>query len=225
MKNKANPFLMLIAVFGITLFSCGDPTTPGGGGGTDTVADVKKEFCGVPPDMLVQLIRNYKTEVWTKTSDPRAGKYDARFMEISIEQLENFLAYAKQSAKKDSLKVTSIRMYYINYPGEKKNEEYLLSHPTDNVFDKYSGCHSIALVPVVGTSIRDAARRDYYSVGHAPSAALTMTDFTASANLVFMPDNCGASSPMENHNEICPPMRGCMMGTLLEAADTEAATE
>lgn len=220
MKVTTKAMLGLFTAVTLSLFSCDGPANPDNNC-PDTTA-VTKKFCGVPPEMLVQMIKNYKTQVWTKTSDPRAGKYDARFMEISIEQLENFIAYAKQSAKKDGLNLTSVRMYYINYPGEKKNEEYLLSHPTDNVFDKYSGCHSIALVPVVGADIRDGGRRDYYSIGHAPAAAVDIAGLNAANNLVFMPDNCGASSPIENHNEICPPMRGCITATLLQAADASS---
>jgi hypothetical protein len=184
--------------------------------------DVPKNFCGVPPDMMIQLIRNYKSQVWQKTSDTAAGKYDARFMEISIEQMENFIAYAKQSAKKDSLKVTSIRIYYINYPGEKKTEAYLAEHRTGNVFEDYSGCHSLALVPVVGNSMRDPERTDYYKLGMTAAAAPDPADFTSgrrTSATIFVPDNCSSSSNMENHNELCPPFRGCEHKTLIELAD------
>jgi hypothetical protein len=75
------------------------------------------------------------------------------------------------------------------------------------------------LVPVVGADIHDAARRDYYSVGKAPQPSLSTTDFSPAGNLIFVPNNCKDDSPVENHNEICPPMRGCITGTLLEAAD------
>ena len=210
--------ISLIALMTIGLFACQAPAPPGTGTGEDTTV-VTKEFCGVPPNMLVQLIKNYKTEVWAKTSDVNAGKYDARYMEISIEQLENFIAYAKQSAKHDGLNIASVRMYYINYPGQKKTEQYLAAHPTDNVFEKYAGCHSIALVPVVGSGIRDAARRDYYSTTKKPTAVINNADFNNAGTLVYMPDNCGAASPMENHNELCPPMKGCVTNTLLGVAD------
>lgn len=182
-------------------------------------SDVTKQFCGVPPDIMVALIKNYKEQVWSKTSDTAAGKFDARFMEISIDQLENFIAYAKQNAQKDGLKVASIRMYYINYPGDKKNEEYLVSHKTGNVFEDYSGCHSIAMVPVVGLNINDPARRDYYEAGKLPAANINSNDFTANGNLIFVPDNCGPNSTMENHNELCPPLKGCSNATLLKVAD------
>ena len=207
------------AILSLSFFSCSQVEQHGNSNnGGDTLA-VKKEFCGVPPDMMIELIKNYKNEVWQKTSDTAAGKYDARFMEISIEQLENFLAYAKQNADKDGLNLASVRMYYINYPGDKKNDEYLMAHKTGNVFEDYAGCHSIALVPVVGADIHDPMRRDYYSVGNPPAAAIKNADFTNNGNLIFVPNNCGASSPMENHNELCPPMKGCITSTLLEVAD------
>lgn len=217
MKNSIKAALGILSLTIATLFSCNNPDGNGGGGGQDTV--VTKEFCGVPPDMMIELIRNYKREVWSRTSDTAAHKHDARYMEISIEQLENFIAYAKSSAKKDGLHLASVRMYYINYPGEKKTDEFLMANHTGNVFEDYAGCHSLALVPVVGANIRDAARRDYYSAGHVPSATPDATDFTSRTNLVFVPDNCGPNSTMENHNELCPPMKGCITGTLLQVAD------
>lgn len=217
MKNKISGVLSLIVMLTISLFSCVDPSHPDPGG-TDST-EVEKSFCGVPPDMMIQLIRNYKTEVWSKTSNEAAGKYDARFMEINIEQLENFLAYAKQSARRDGLHVAAIRMYYINYPGQKKNNEYLVAHKTGNVFEDYAGCHSLALVPVVGADIHDAARRDYYNLGHAPTPVINAADFRSGGDLIFVPDNCGPSSLMENHNELCPPMKGCITSTLLQVAD------
>ena len=175
----------------------------------------------MPPDMLVQMIRNYKTEVWSRTSDTAAGKYDARYMEISIEQLENFIAYAKQTAKRDHQELASVRFYYINYPGVKKTEAYLAGHRTGNVFEDYSGCHSLALVPVVGGDIHDAGRRDYYKEGMVAGSPMNPADFRSgtAAGMVFVPNNCSASSPMENHNELCPPFRGCIDNTLISVAD------
>lgn len=220
MSNKINSFLSLMALCSIMLFSCGAAAPDGGGGGNDsTIVEVPKEFCGVPPDMMIALIKNYKEQVWQKTSDTMADKHDARYMEISIKQLENFIAYAKQSAKKDGLNLASVRMYYINYPGEKKTDEYLMAHKTGNVFEDYAGCHSIALVPVVGADIHDAGRRDYYSVGQPPRNEFSAADFSGTGNLIFVPDNCGPTSPMENHNELCPPMKGCITNTLLQVAD------
>ncbi len=169
--------------------------------------------------MMIQLIKNYRDQVWAKTSNPTNGQNDARFMEISIDQLENFIAVAKAGAKKDGLKVTSVRVYYINYPGEKKTETYLQGHKTGNVFEDYSGCHSLALVPVVGTSIQDVNRRDYYSIGHPCGTQINAADFVGTGELIFVPNNCGPTSPMENHNELCPPFRGCIDNTLLQIAD------
>lgn len=204
-------------VFATLLFaafsSCTNPQNPD--------VPVTKDFCGVPPSMLVQMIRNYKTEVWTKTSDVPGGKADARFMEISIEQLENFLAYAKQSAQKDGLNVSSVRIYYINYPGIKKTQSYLAEHKTGNVFEDYAGCHSLALVPVVGSDMHDPERRDYYKQGMSATAPMNPADFqtTSAAAMIFVPNNCSANSPMENHNELCPPFRGCEHNSLIEIAD------
>lgn len=221
MVQKMKSILSVAALCSTMLYSCGNSANQGdhSNGNDSTVTEVKKEFCGVPPEMMVALIKNYKEQVWSKTSDTAADKHDARYMEISIEQLENFIAYAKQSARKDGVNLASVRMYYINYPGQKKTDEYLMAHKTGNVFEDYAGCHSLALVPVVGADIHDANRKDYYSVGHPPVATGIPTDIPSSSNLVFVPDNCGPTSPMENHNELCPPMKGCITGTLLEVAD------
>jgi len=214
MKKSLQTMFFLLGCF--SLVSCGSNAQQSNNNSADTVT---KQFCGVPPDMMVQLIRNYKNQVWSKTSDTLAGKYDARYMEISLEQLENFIAYAKQNAAHDGLKVAAVRFYYINYPGEKKTEAYLSEHRTGNVFEDYSGCHSLALVPVVGNDIHDAARRDYYKAGTVPPPAMNMSDFNSASALIFIPNNCGPSSPMENHNELCPPFKGCITNTLLMAAD------
>lgn len=208
-----SPFYIILLLLAVSFCACNNPTVD--------PPPVTKEFCGVPPNMLVEMIRNYKKEVWSKTSDTVRGQYDARYMEISIEQLENFLAYAKQTAKRDSLNVASVRIYYINYPGVKKTESYLAEHRTGNVFEDYSGCHSLALVPVVGRDIHDPERRDYYKEGLVAGAAPNPIDFRSpgTAGIVFMPNNCAASSPMENHNELCPPFRGCITNTLISIAD------
>ena len=182
---------------------------------------VTKNFCGVPPDMMIQLIRNYKTQVWSKTSDTAAGKYDARFVEISLEQMENFIAYAKQAAEHDNLNVTSFRIYYINYPGEKKTQAYLAQNHTGNVFEDYSGCHSLAMVPVVGNNIHDPERTDYYKEGMVAANGPVPADFATArtAGNIFVPNNCSSTSNMENHNELCPPFTGCEHKTLIEIAD------
>lgn len=226
MKKRLQHTMIALSAICLGFAACSTPTAPNGGNGVDSTTQtgdaVAKNFCGVPPNMMIQLIKNYKDQVWSKTSNPANGQNDARFMEISIDQLENFIAYAKAGAKKDGLQLASLRFYYINYPGEKKTEAYLQEHKTGNVFEDYSGCHSLALVPVVGNSIQDPNRRDYYSVGHPCGAQINAADFIGTGELIFVPNNCGPTSTMENHNELCPPFRGCIDNTLIQVADQPA---
>jgi hypothetical protein len=191
-----------------------------------------KSFCGIPPATLIDLIRNYKTEVWSKTSNIAANQLDARFMEVDIDQLESFIAYAKNSAVGDGMHVTSLRLYYINYGGPKKTEAYLMSNHNGDVYHDYSGCHSLAFVPVVGDSIKDPNRKDSIRKGqdfaNFPSyQMLKEFDGENSSNgqptgMALIPNyDCNAPSMLSNHNQLCPPLSGCVTNTLLNIADTE----
>jgi hypothetical protein len=204
----------------------------GSGNSMNCTDCTKKNFCGVPTDMLIRFIRNYKSEVWQKTSNEATQQYDARFLEIDVNQLENFICYAKKTAAADHLNVASIRVYYINYDGTKKTEPDLLARATGNVLEDYSGCHSLAFVPVVGRDMTDPARRDYYMEGLDVTKSPGATDFEKGQadgkdgdglkNLVFIPglnQNCSRTSPVANHNELCPPFVGCIENTLLAIAD------
>lgn len=192
----------------------------------------EKKFCGIPTTTLIDLIRNYKADVWSKTSNPAGGQLDARFMEVDINQLENFIAYAKSCASGDGLNMTAVRLYYINYDGPKKTEAYLNSHYNGDVYHDFSGCHSIAFVPVVGDSLRDPNRKDYFQKGqdfsNFPSYQQlkeldhSNSNSTQPANTVLIPNyDCSGPSLLSNHNQLCPPITGCVTNTLLNVADNE----
>lgn len=212
--------LALVCICSLTYIACN-------GTGTQDQHDqnctecTKKEFCGIPMDMVLRLIRNYKSEVWQKTSNEATQQYDARFLEISIDELENFICYAKKSAAADRLNVTSVRIYYINYDGEKRRQTGT-DTPTHNVLIDYAGCHSLAFVPVVGKSIDDAGRRDYYMTKAESSAEQeeqTKERRYGKGSTVFIPGFNPCKGNVANHNEICPPFIGCIANTLLEKAD------
>lgn len=189
-----------------------------------------KAFCAMPPSMLIDLIRNYKTQVWSKTSNTGSKQYDARFMEVSIDQLQNFIDVAKSSAVADGVNLTSVRLYYINYGGTKKTEAELMENHDGNVFHDFAGCHSIAFVPVVGADAHDPNRKDYFMKGQnfeQPCDYNTLRSFD-NQNFTNDPQNgltmipnydCNTPSVLMNHNELCPPMTGCAVNTLLSAAD------
>lgn len=192
----------------------------------------EKKFCGIPTATLIDLIRNYKADVWSKTSNIAGSQFDARFMEVDINQLENFIAYAKSSASGDGLNLTAVRLYYINYDGPKKTEAYLNSHYNGDVYHDFSGCHSIAFVPVVGDSLRDPNRKDYFQKGqnlsNLPSyGQLKEFDHSNSnaaqpTGTVLIPNyDCSGPSLLSNHNQLCPPISGCVTNTLLSIADNE----
>ena len=196
------------------------------------IEDTTKHFCGIPPSTLIDLIRNYKNEVWSKTSDVNGNKLDARFIEIDINQLEQFISYAKRSAAGDGLNIASVRLYYINYGGMKKTQQFLAGNATGNVLEDFSGCHSVALVPVTGVSMADPNRRDYFRMGEAPGGIPNYNNLKnfdsenqnsqENPNLVMVPNyTCNPKSLVENHGIVCPPMTGCVTNTLLATADNE----
>ncbi|MCC7030570.1 MAG: hypothetical protein IT257_09710 [Chitinophagaceae bacterium] len=162
----------------------------------------KVNYCGISEAELNEGIVNYRDQDWIKTSNYfssghtisqyleefcqpagvnerqtplTAGDFDARYMDMDIEQLENYLCMLKRSGVRDQ--VQKIRFYYIRYG---KNAP----------LSDYKNKHSLALIPVTmsGTEI--------------PSTILPKTK--ENLPLIFDPSHC-QNSAIANHNNICPP--------------------
>lgn len=156
-------------------------------------------YCGITQLELFQCMARYRDDIWAKTSKIAAtnvkaytatDSLDARFMETSIEELENYICTVKRMAAERNTSVSSIRFYYIKYPGK-------LGEPGTKT-NAYPGCHSIAMVPV---------------------SATTGKDLIIDATSTFVPGQCVGSS-IENHNHLCPPMTGCnLSNTLIPIVD------
>jgi hypothetical protein len=159
-------------------------------------------YCGISEAALNEGIVNYRNEDWVKTcnyfSSGRtidqyleefcqpagvnerqtpltASDFDARYMDMDIEQLENYLCMLKKSGVRDQ--VQKIRFYYIRYG---KNAPQ----------SAYKNKHSLAMIPVTmsGTEI----------------ASTVLPKTKEKLQLILDPSQC-QNTAIANHNNICPP--------------------
>lgn len=170
-------------------------------------------YCGMDSTDLIKYIDNYRDSVWSKTSpyfytnayDPQVlfngasadDNFDARFMDMDIEKLENYICAIKNSTIASD--VNTIRFYYIRYDEN--------SAP----FPNFEWKHSIAMVPVKlnenGLTSAEYIQQLVKQDGTYYSLAVDVNSFCA-------------NTAVANHNNLCPPMTGCVNGTLIEVADT-----
>lgn len=212
MKNqlvaKRNRFKMLLVLGGSSLIftQCqeGELIDPVASkqSGCATVCCDSVMYCGISEQELNQGITNYRDYDWIKTSsfftsgrtiadyynavapsdgsDTRtkaleAGEFDARYMDMDLEELENYICMIKKTDARDQVK--KIRFYYIRYG--------------DNApFAEYKNKHSLAMIPVLASGTEIAT-------GILPKTKDVV-------GLIFDPSHC-ETSPIANHNNICPP--------------------
>jgi len=174
-------------------------------------------YCGMESSDLLTYIRNYRDDIWQGAS-PYFGSndynehilyeaqsngatydaedFDARYMDIGLEELENYLCVIKNSTQCSS--VNAIRFYYIKYDSTAPNLDYINKH-------------SLALVPV------EKNFENQTTVNEITGANLNTR---SSGGFVWAPEGNGcSSSSIANHNQLCPPFTGCIANTLLETAD------
>jgi len=170
-------------------------------------------YCGLDSADLIQYIDNYRDSVWSKTSPyfnsnpysptvlfdgvPIEDEFDARFMDMDLAKLENYICTIKNSIV--GKEVNTIRFYYIRY--DQNNA------PIPNFVWK----HSLAMVPVQRNE-SGLTQAEYIN-------PLIRTDGTSWSLAADVASFC-ANTPMANHSDLCPPLTGCIDGTLLEIADT-----
>ena len=170
------------------------------------------EYCGLDSADLIQYIDNYRDSVWSKTSphfhtntytedvlfdgNDHEDEFDARFMDMDIDKLENYICILRNSSI--GSEVNTIRFYYIRY-----NEN---SAPMTN----FEWKHSLAMVPA--KIAQDGTTTKEY-IGQLESNG---SNFSLAADV----NSFCANTPAANHSRLCPPMTGCVDGTLLEEADT-----
>lgn len=164
-----------------------------------------KTYCAISVNELKTNMINYRDNIWgrncsfgggrtTSTYDINNDKLDARFMEMDINDLENYICNVKKMAKNYNDVVQSVRFYYIQYPGT------IGDGSADN-----AGCHSLAMVPFfnnMGDCIKEGAIFD----------------------LGGCQDNQDPNDgSIANHNQICPPMvSGCdISNTLITTLTTK----
>ncbi|KFF22384.1 hypothetical protein [Chryseobacterium sp. JM1] len=79
----------------------------------------------------------------------RNGDPDSRWYWFSVEDLEGYLKYVKETAKKQNLKNPGIRIYMGKYP---------INHPKNKMAKpEYAGYQTIFLVPTAKNLKRDSA--------------------------------------------------------------------
>ena len=201
------------------------PTTYWEGGCSISCCD-EINFCGMPREDVLRYIENYRDSNWVQsssffqnhksynadqtmerivkgdwgTSDPvydEATSFDARFMDISIKQLNNYICFLQSTPQ--TARTNFCRFYYIRYDDDFPEETY-------------RNKHSLAIVPV------------YVDPNHSnPAREMTETFKTREGmvvNPIFVinPEGCDTSAPI-NHNHLCPPFNNCMTNTLLEEVD------
>jgi hypothetical protein len=161
------------------------------------------QFCGITKKELMQNMALYRNDIWAQTSTINSGvcttytsadALDARFMEIDIDELENYICNVKKMAIADGSSIASIRFYYIKYPGSISPG----TSGTSATSNPWAGCHTLALVPTLTS---------------------TGADYIFDTLNIYVPNICIKNSAA-NHTNICPPMTGCnLTNTLIPQND------
>lgn len=126
--------------------------------------------------------------------------FDARFMDIPIELLENYLCFVKNNPQTSTANIC--RFYYMKY------DENL-------TIEKYRNKHTLAIVPVYlatdddGGIVTHEFTEDYKHVDGSVSSAILAIGLGVECTY----------SPMLNHNHLCPPFNDCIKNTLLYEID------
>ncbi len=177
-------------------------------------------FCAISRDDLIDYAANYRDKVWSKTSsyfqdNPyNEGNFnvmtaegvspapnfmndiDSRFMTIDLEELSSYLCMIKNDP--GLVGVNKLRCYFMRYRNleNSRSESNRLDPAT------YNDKNSMAFVPVTTNA-----------------AGETQAEFTSTQTnqLIWTPGSCEGQTL--NHNNLCPPPRGCANGTLLGEVD------
>ena len=186
------------------------------------------EYCGISEEELIRYMRNYRDSVWSKTSeyfrknDYESNKkilingqapegefeFDARFMDIPLDDLKNYMCRLYNSVDPRLKDVNTLRMYYIRYDD---NLPTLENGSIDTTY--YKGMHSLAIVPVMKIVN-----------GGIPEEVKEIHETTDKDLSLFMHvSQCRSNSPYANHNQLCPPLNDCgdIRQTLIYQADNQ----
>jgi hypothetical protein len=184
------------------------------------------KFCGVEQSELKTNIEAYIDNVWSVTSSftgarnysqaeyqafasnaitndwaLNAPKLDAQFMDVSVDDMKNYLCAIDNIDKTQN--VNTLRFYYIRY----KNT------PVDPTHRNWKDCHSICIVP---TQVSTNPASGVYTM--PGGEMLDKVEYNKKAQTLVwdIGANCSRSA-MSNHNAICPPLTGCnIKNTILQ---------
>lgn len=161
---------------------------------------------------------NYRDHVWSKTSPyfeshpykdhwnelckdvTPAGaldtndRFDARYLDVSIEQLENYLCRIKNMPVcKGQKNADMVRIYYLRYDSLEQDTE-------GRVPKNFHKSHTLAFTPLLSTDVWSSA-----CMGQLP---------------MWIPEP-GKEPSIANHNQICPPLICDHLESMIKYVDCE----
>jgi hypothetical protein len=185
---------------------------------SDTTCCDEKLYTDLGLKALKRYMVNYRNHVWSKTSpyfedpahsysshwntlcdpstlDSITDRFDARYLDVTIGQLENYLCRIKSMGVcEGSKKPDMLRIYYLRYDSK--------DHPDAGEVPKnYHDSHTLGFTPLLSTDKWNEAC--YGQQGQYP---------------IWIPEP-DAESPMANHNQICPPLTCFHLESMIKITD------
>lgn len=181
-------------------------------------------FCNITLKELTQNVQNYRDYVWSQTSnfpisynlanlstDYRnfaqsgitptswgSGDVDAQFMDVSIDDMKNYLCVIQNSIIPFNIHPNTLRFYYTRYDAN-----------TAGTVPTYNKKHSLCVVPVE----KDPSNLTLINGEVLYDVQFNLDSIPLIWNLTR--EGCGSNTSMFNRNVICPPNHGCLTNTLL----------
>ena len=187
----------------------------------------KVEYCGVGREEIKKYIKNYRDSDWVHSSpyfdrhptnnidatmidiasghiapgtpDPYedSTNFDARFMDIPVEDLENYLCVIKSNPNTSNANIC--RFYYMRYDN-------------DVALPEYRNKHTLAIVPVYIDTTYNVSPIEYSNPFENGNGGVLNPIYTVGIN------DCELS-PWSNHNYLCPPFKNCVKNTIIDEID------
>jgi len=166
-------------------------------------------------EALKRYMVNYRDHVWSKTSpyfethpsaDPSKvlcdgsltdmDRFDARYLDVSLVQLENYTCRIKNMGICPEAKVPDmIRIYYLRYDSQKDDK-------MKEVPENFHNSHTLGFTPLLAS---DPWSKD-------------CMDQNQGAIPIWIPEP-GKETPIANHNQICPPLNCGHLKSMISVTD------
>jgi hypothetical protein len=184
---------------------------------SDTTCCDEKLYTDLGLKALKRYMVNYRNHVWSKTSpyfsgkpyeenwqalcdpsglDPTTDRFDARYLDVSIEQLENYLCRIKSMGVCEGAKEPDmLRIYYLRYDDVEEDKKH------KEVPKNFHDSHTLGFTPLLSSDKWNEAC--YGQQGQFP---------------IWIPEP-GKEPPSANHNQICPPLTCDHMDSMIKITD------